>query len=104
MGRPRLPPIIGIVAGTLATRIHKPLEPEKSRLSGRLLRLLAALWPWALILFVVWVLGQWVIGYFFNDWLLANGYLIIVMVLGTLLLSVISCYANDLQRASDESL
>lgn len=96
------PPIIGIVAGVLATRIQKPLVPETSRLSGGLLRLLAALWPWALVLFVVWVLGQWVIGYFANDWLLANGYLIILMVLGTLLLSVISCYARDLKEAGGQ--
>ncbi len=96
------PPIIGIVAGVLATRIQKLLVPETSRLSGGLLRLLAALWPWALVLFVVWVLGQWVIGYFANDWLLANGYLIILMVLGTLLLSVISCYARDLKEAGGQ--
>jgi hypothetical protein len=93
------PPLIGLIAGALGTRIHKPLRPEKSRLSGGSLRFLAALWPWALALYVAWILGQWVIGYFFNDWLLANGYLIIVMVLGTLLLAPVSAYAHDLQEA-----
>jgi hypothetical protein len=93
------PPLIGIIAGALATRIHKPLDPEGSRLSGGPLRFLAVLWPWSLALYVLWVLGQWVIGYFFNDWLLANGYLIIVMVLGTLLLTVITTYAHDLIRS-----
>jgi hypothetical protein len=95
------PPLIGIIAGALGTRIHKPLNPEGSRLSGGLLRFLAVLWPWSLALFVLWVLGQWVIGYFFNDWLLANGYLIIVMVLGTLLLTVVTAYAHDLQKATE---
>jgi hypothetical protein len=75
------------------------LNPEGSRLSGGLLRFLAALWPWAVGLYVVWVLGQWIIGHFFNDWLLANGYLIIVMVLGSLLLTVIGTYAHDLPEA-----
>jgi hypothetical protein len=93
------PPLIGVIAGALGTRIHKPLNPEGSRLSGELLRFLAALWPWALGLYVVWVLGQWIIGHFFNDWLLANGYLIIVMVLGSLLLTVIATYAHDLHEA-----
>lgn len=92
------PPIIGLVAGALGTRIHKPAEPGKSRLFGHFLRFLAALWPWSLLLFVAWVLGQWVIGYFANNWLLTTGYLIIFMVLGTLLLSVVSCYAHDLQK------
>jgi hypothetical protein len=93
------PPLIGVVAGALGTRIHKPLNPRGSRLSDGLLRFLAVLWPWALGLYVVWVLGQWIIGHFFNDWLLANGYLIIVMVLGSLLLTVIATYAHDLHEA-----
>lgn len=94
------PPLIGVIAGALGTRIHKPLNPEGSRLSGGLLRFLAVLWPWALFLYVAWVLGQWVIGHFFNDWLLANGYLIIIMVLGSLLLTVITTYARDLYQAT----
>jgi len=94
------PPLIGIIAGALGTQIHKPLYPEGSRLSGGLLRFLAVLWPWSLILYVAWVSGQWVIGYFFNDWLLANGYIIIVMVLGTLLLTVVTTYGRDLHEAA----
>jgi hypothetical protein len=94
------PPLIGAIAGALGTRIHKPLNPGRSRLSGGLLRFLAVLWPWALGLYVAWVLGQWVIGHFFNDWLLANGYLIIVIVLGSLLLSVVTTYARDLHEAA----
>ena len=94
------PPLIGIIAGALGTRINKPLNPEGSRLSSGVLRFLAILWPWSLTLFVLWVLGQWVIGHFVNDWLLANGYLIIVMVLGTLALTVVTSYARDLRHAS----
>jgi hypothetical protein len=95
------PPLIGVIAGALGTRIQKPLNPGGSRLSGGLLRFLAVLWSWALSLYVVWVLGQWVIGYFSNDWLLANGYLIIVMVLGSLLATVVSAYAHDLRGGGE---
>lgn len=95
------PPLIGLIAGALGTRINKPLNPERSRIPCGPLRFLAALWPWSLALYVVWVLGQWVIGYFFNDWLLANGYLIIVMVLGSLLLTAVSTHAHDLQSVSE---
>ena len=98
------PPLIGVIAGALGTRIDKPLDPEGSRLSGGLLRFLAVLWPWSLALYVLWVLGQWVIGYFFNDWLLANGTIIIVMVLGTLLLTVVTAYAHDLQGTTEADL
>ena len=94
------PPLIGIIAGVLGTRIHRPLTPGRSRLPGGLVRFLALLWPWSLALYVLWVSGQWVIGYFSNDWLLANGYLVIVMVLGTLLLTVVTTYARDLHEAA----
>jgi hypothetical protein len=94
------PPLIGFIGGLLATRINKPMNPEGSRLSGRLLWFLAAVWPWSLGAFVLWLLGQWVIGHFWNDWLLANGYIIILMVLGTLLLTVITAYARDLWNAA----
>ena len=94
------PPVIGVIAGALGTRISKPLDPQRSRLSARPARALAALWPWSLALYVLWVFGQFAVGHFFNDWLLANGYIIIVTVLGTLSMSVVTCYANDLRRAA----
>jgi len=97
------PPLIGIIAGALGTRIHKPLNPAGSRLSGGLLRTLALLWPWSLALYVIWILGQWVIGHFFNDWLLANGYLILVVILGTLVLTPAAAYAHDLEKVRDKS-
>jgi hypothetical protein len=95
------PPLIGIIAGALGTRINKSLNPEGSRLPGGLSRFLAVLWPWSLALYVLWVLGQWIIGHLYNDWLLANGYIIIAMVLGTLLLTFVTTYAHDLQRAAE---
>jgi hypothetical protein len=95
------PPLIGIIAGALATRINKPLNPWGSRFSGEPLRALAVLWPWSLALYVLWVFGQFALGHFFNDWLLENGYIIIVMVLGTLLLTVVTTYTRDLYRMNN---
>lgn len=59
------------------------------------------IWSIGFVHYVTWVLGQWIIGHFHNDWLLANGYSIIVMVLGSLMLTVISAYAYDLRRAME---
>jgi hypothetical protein len=86
------PPLIGIIAGAIGTRIHVPPPPAHPSNGPRVL---GALWPWSLALYVAWVLGQWVIGYFFNDWLLAHGYVVIVMVLGTLLLTAVATVARD---------
>ena len=77
------PPLIGIVAGALGTRVNRPMIPKRSH-PGRPLWILSCLWPWSLVLYLIWVFGQFVLGHFFNDWLAANGYIIILMVLGTL--------------------
>jgi hypothetical protein len=86
------PPAIGFVAGALATRIHRSV-PANRRGRGGLATLLARLWPWSLALYLGWILGQWVIGYFFNDWLRDNGALVILMVLGSLAMTVITSLA-----------
>jgi hypothetical protein len=95
------PPLIGIIAGAHGTRISRPLNPAGSRLFGKPLRALALLWPWSLALYVLWVFGQFALGHFFTDWLLDNVYIIIVMVLGTLLLTVVTTYAHDLQKVTE---
>jgi MFS family permease len=88
------PPVIGMVAGALGTRINRLVRTD-GRGGAGLSQFLAALWPWSLALYVGWILGQWVIGHFFNDWLLENGLFIIVMVLATLALTTITTGARD---------
>jgi hypothetical protein len=60
------PPLIGVAGGLAGTRINKPLGDEPA---GNLSRFAAALWPWPLVIFVAWLLGQYGIGYFANDFL-----------------------------------
>lgn len=43
-------------------------------------------------------MGQWIVGYFFNDWLMANMVTNVVLILVFLLLSVPSAIAHDLQE------
>lgn len=94
------PPLIGIFASIAAGRVDKPLLRWQARSNGLITRLLAGLWPWALIYFIAWLIGQWFIGYFFNAWLLANAWLIVVSVLGGMLLSFFSAFAHDARRTA----
>jgi hypothetical protein len=89
------PPLIGIVAGVVGTRINAPVTREPTRLSG----LLAALWPWPLVGFFVWTLGQFVIGHFFNDFLMNLGFLSPLVIVGLMILSIVSAFATDRQQA-----
>lgn len=89
------PPLIGVVAGLVGAKNRSPLTWWCARRSGFGTRVLASLWPWALIVYLGWVSGQWVIGHFFNDWLMQNRYLIFILVLGPLVLSVFSGLAYD---------
>ncbi len=86
------PPVIGIVAGVVATKINAPL----TRQPGSVLRFFAKLWPWPLVAFFVWVFGQFVFGYFFNEFLQKSGFLIPLLIIGPLVLSIFTGYAYDL--------
>ncbi|MBA4385667.1 MAG: hypothetical protein C0410_13090, partial [Anaerolinea sp.] len=63
------PPIIGIISGIAANSIHKPISTRK--MNG-FTRLMAIIWPWPLVYFSVWSFGQFLLGYFFNDFLKTN--------------------------------
>ncbi len=85
------PPVIGIIAGVVATKINAPL----TRRPGSVLRFFAKLWPWPLVAFFVWVFGQFVVGYFFNEFLQKSGFLIPLLIIGLLVLSILTGYAYD---------
>jgi hypothetical protein len=92
------PPVIGIVGSVVALFIHAPARREPGRAPGPVTRFFAALWPWPVVAFFAWLLGQFVIGYFINDWLRESGFLIPLLILGTMALSIVSAFARDAQR------
>jgi hypothetical protein len=85
------PPVIGIIAGVIGTKINAPL----TRQPGGVLRFFAKLWPWPLVAFFVWVFGQFVVGYFFNEFLQKSGFLSPLLIIGLLVLSILAGYAYD---------
>jgi hypothetical protein len=89
------PPLIGITGGVAGTKINAPATGKPA---GGFVRLLGKLWPGSLLVFVVWILGQWVVGYFFNDFLQKNGYFSLLLILVLLPLSVLSAYAHDIRE------
>ncbi len=94
------PPLIGLVAGTSALSIHRPLPKREP---GGITRFLSSLWPWPLVVFLVWVTGQWVLGYYYNDWF--QGVMIygVGVILLSLILSVICAGARDRVQHREES-
>jgi MFS family permease len=91
------PPVIGLVAGVIATRINAPLNKEPTPLSS----FLAKLWPWPFVAFFVWVFGQFVIGYFFNELLMQSGFLAPLLIIGLMILAIASAFAYDIQKHAD---
>lgn len=90
------PPLIGIAGGIAGLKINKSLGNKHP---GKFLQLIAMLWPWPLVIFMTWILGQWVVGYFFNDFMQQAMYFGVLLILTMLPLSVITAYAHDLQSA-----
>jgi hypothetical protein len=92
-----IPVVIGIIAGIVGTRIHKPLTWWRVHLSVPTLRFLAALWPWSLIAFVIWFPTEWILGYFFNEYVLNLAFATTLFYLGLMLLTVLTAFAHDIQ-------
>jgi hypothetical protein len=89
------PPLIGIVGGVAGIKITKPLANQSA---GSLLHFTAKLWPWPLVIFVVWILGQYLVGYFFNDFLKSIMGLALLLIVVLLPFSVFTGYAHDAAR------
>jgi hypothetical protein len=85
------PPLIGLFGGAAGTRINRPF----CRKPGRVTRFAARLWPWPLVVLVIWLLGQFPVGYFFNGFLKSVMGFGLLLILTMLPLSVYSAYAHD---------
>jgi hypothetical protein len=85
------PPLIGIIGGAAGTRINRPLRGKP----GRVTRFAARLWPWPLVVLMVWLLAQFLVGYFFNDFLKGIMGFGLLLILTMLPLSVYTAYAHD---------
>ena len=92
------PPLIGIVAGSVGTRLNRPQTPGPDHRPGALVRIASRLWPWTLIVLAGWLLGQWVVGFLFNDLLMASGFATPILIIGLLVLSPLAALAHDRTR------
>ena len=91
------PPIIGLVGGVAGTQINRPIR----RRPRSIIHFAAKLWPWPLVIFLLWVWGQFPVGYFFNDFLQSIMYFGMLLILISLPLSVYSAYAYDVQTVPE---
>lgn len=99
------PPIIGIIIGILGTKINAPLTWWRVHLSIGLRHFLGKVWPWSFTAcLIAWLLlfpGINILGYFFG---VNNPNLTVILIffaLGSLLLTIFSGFAYDIQRQTD---
>jgi len=96
------PPLIGIIGGIVGTRIHASLSWRRKSLTDKPLRFFAALWPWSIILYILLLFSQFIIGAISNDFMMQNGFLILVLIPVLLVLVVISALTKDVQVVERE--
>jgi len=89
------PPVIGIVGGLMGRKIDVPVKKQPGPVWG----MFAKLWPWILILYFVLLFSQFVVGYFFNEFVMEHGAAAVpLLILGLLVLSVLAGHGHDLQE------
>lgn len=88
------PPLIGVAGALAALQINRPVTRPATH---PVWRLLARLWPWPFAVLILWLISQFVVGYFFNDLLrVVMGYAVL-LILVLLPLSLCAGYAYDVQ-------
>jgi hypothetical protein len=86
-----IPAFIGVIAGVAGTRIDNPPKWKRAFF-------LANLWPWALMLLVLWFPGSWVVGHFFGQAMLELSTLpFFFFDIGLPLLIVFSGFLHDIR-------
>jgi len=86
------PPLIGIAGGIAGARINKPVGNKPA---GGLARFASRLWPWPLVILVVWSIGQYLVGYLANDFLKSIMGFALLLILIPLPLSIYVAYIRD---------
>jgi hypothetical protein len=89
------PPVIGIIGGLLGLQITRPLKRKTDKVTYSL----AKLWPWPLIVLIGWVVIQFPLGIYNNGLMISLMRINLILVLGSLALSIISAYAQDAIRS-----
>ncbi len=95
------PPILLMITGIVATRIHSPLNWWTTHLSPATRHTLANLWPWFFTAcFITWpgaLLGPGLLGYYFGVNNPALIMMILFLALGFLLVTVFTGFAYDIR-------
>lgn len=98
------PPLLGVIVGSTATRIHAPLTWWRARLSSGAQAVLAMLWPWAfaacLTVWLYLLLGLILVAGWFgvNEPILLSVAAAVFLAFGLLLLTIVCAFARDLLR------
>lgn len=96
------PPLLGIIVGLVATRIHAPLAWWRAHLSAPSQHLIAILWPWSLaVCLIAWLLlcpGMLVLAWLFQIDSPIVVPIIFLIAFGLLILTIVAAFARDIQR------
>ncbi|MCL4861390.1 MAG: hypothetical protein KJZ93_18375 [Caldilineaceae bacterium] len=96
------PPVLGVILGLAATRIHAPLTWWRTHLPAGLRRGLGQLWPWSLgaglIAWLAMLPGTGILAYFFGVENPTLVYALVLCMFGLLFLTILTGFARDSLR------
>lgn len=90
--------LFGLLAAAAGTRIHAPLAWWRAHLSPTALSILATLWPWLMVVFLLWFPVEGAIAYISNEAMLRLAPMATAILPGLLLLVLLTGFAHDLRH------
>lgn len=95
-----IPPMIGILSGTLGSWINIPLTWRLRNLSDSTKLVLTKMWPWSLVIFFSWILLQMLLGVVYTELVLKMSSLFLFIEFGLVVLVALTAFAFDIQNKS----
>lgn len=95
-----LPPFYIMLAAAASTRINGSLVWWKTHLSSKAQEFLAAIWPWPIVIYLLWAATELIFGEVMNGFLSQLMWIFIPVEVALLVLSIISAFAQDIHTAT----
>jgi hypothetical protein len=89
------PPVLGALVGGVATRINAPAPSKKARQPDGIQRFLVKLWPFSYAICILAWFAMFPAAYFFGERYPQAIVAVLLMALGTLVLTMVSGFAKD---------
>ncbi|MFC2137852.1 hypothetical protein ACFLTE_06730 [Bacteroidota bacterium] len=97
-----IPPFLCLIAAIISQKINKPINFKFNSDYINLI-LIAKLWIWVLCFYILWIIGEWILGYFYPNIILKHSFLFFLIKLVLPFLLFFTGLAYDYRKSKSST-